>query len=405
MFGKIKMDQKTAPIISAVVALLMGSVFVVGVLVGQNGLLEFEFDISNQTTETKLPDDLNYDSVERIYDLLRQQYDGQLSEEQLLEGLKSGLVGSVNDPYTEYLNSVQAEQFFNSLEGTFSGIGAQLGKQDDRIIIIAPLDGFPAASAGLRSLDRIVAVDGQNIDGLSLTEVVSLIRGQAGTDVVLTINRNDQADNLDVTITRDIIDLPSVNSVIDGDIGIIRVVQFSDDTTSLTEKAAREFIEAGVKGVVLDLRNNPGGYLDEAVTLSNLWLDKDQAVVHIRSSSGEAQTEKTTNQGLLFGVPTVVLINQGSASASEIVAGALQDHQVAVVVGQQSFGKGSVQTLEELENSGELLKLTTSHWFTPNNRGVDKIGITPDTKVEMSHEEFLAGDDKQLQSAKTILRQ
>lgn len=384
-------------VLSALAAIL---IFIAGGILGRGGLLDFDSHQSNPSIG--LPEDLNYESVEVIYDFLKNNYNGQFTEEQILGGLKTGLVESLGDPYSEYLNPVQAAQFYTSLEGSFSGIGAQLGKQNDDIIVISPLDGSPAEAAGLRPLDQIVAVDGEDVSNLGLTAVVALIRGEAGTQVTLTVQR-DQAGKLDIEIVRAVIDVPSVSYRVEDGVGIIRVIQFSDDTTQLARQAAEEFLGLGVKKIILDLRNNPGGYLEEAVTLSNLWLEAGQPVVQVQSTKGSDQTERAGTSGLLLGIPTVVLVNQGSASASEIVAGALQDHAVATIVGQQSFGKGSVQTLETLGSQGELLKLTTARWLTPSGRDISGFGITPDIIVEVSVEDGADSHDVQLEKAKQLL--
>ena len=377
-------------------------VFTLGVLLGYADVLPLTTS-TQSTLGTSLPQDLNYDSVEEVYDLLRSNYDGHLSQEELVEGLKVGLVRALNDPYTEYLNSTQAQQFYRSLEGSFSGIGAQLGLQDGSIIVVAPLEGFPADLAGLRSQDRILAVDGKDIAGLSLTEVVTMIRGEVGTEVTLTIHRQSQTEHLDITITRAIIHLPSVKSTIEDGIGIIRVIQFADDTVQLAQEAAQEMLQAEVKGVILDLRSNPGGYLDQAAALSGLWLDANQVVVKIQKADGSSQEQRTTTRGILYDMPTVVLVDEGSASASEIVAGALQDHNVATLVGQPTFGKGSVQTLEELKNQDSVLKLTTAHWLTPADREVDEVGLVPDVVVDVSQEQLPPDQDLQLEKARSIL--
>ena len=377
-------------------------VFALGVLLGYADVLLLTTS-TQSTLGTSLPQDLNYDSVEEVYDLLRSNYDGHLSQEELVEGLKVGLVRALNDPYTEYLNSTQAQQFYRSLEGSFSGIGAQLGLQDGSIIVVAPLEGFPAELAGLRSQDRILAVDGKDITSLSLTEVVTMIRGEGGTDVTLTIYRQAQTEHLDITITRAIIHLPSVKSTIEDGIGIIRVIQFADDTVQLAQVAAQEMLQAEVKGVILDLRSNPGGYLDQAAALSGLWLDANQVVVKIQKADGSSQDQRTTTRGILYGMPTVVLVDEGSASASEIVAGALQDYDVATLVGQPTFGKGSVQTLEELKNQDSVLKLTTAHWLTPAGREVDEVGLVPDVVVDVSQEQLSSDQDLQLEKARLIL--
>jgi len=345
---------------------------------------------------SQLPDDLTYDEIEELYDILRRDFDGDLSLEQLLDGLKTGLAEATGDPYTVYLNEEESAQFLSDLNGTFTGIGAELGLDGDRLIIVAPLSGFPAEKAGLRAQDSIIKINGQDTHGLKVEAAVSTIRGPAGTDVTLTILRGNE--QFDVTITRAAITVPSVTSEIRDGIGILTISRFAEDTVKLAQAAARDFKSADVRGVVLDLRNNSGGFLSGAVEISGLWLDGD-VVVQQRRGEEVTDTENAPRSAALKGLPTVVLINQGSASASEIVAGALQDHEVVrVLVGVTSFGKGSVQELENLP-SGGTLKITIARWYTPGGHNIDKEGIKPDIKVELTEEDIDAGRDAQLERA------
>lgn len=348
-----------------------------------------------------LPEDMDYSQVEELYDILRREFDGQLTLEQLLDGLKDGLASAAGDPYTVYLNEEESSQFLSDLNGTFTGIGAELGLDDnDRLIIVAPLSGFPAEKAGLRPQDVILAINGEDAAGIKIEEAVSKIRGEAGTDVTLTILRG--GDRFDVTITRAEITIPSVEWEIEDSIGILTVSRFAEDTVELAQKASREFISADVKGVVLDLRNNSGGFLSGAVDIAGLWLNKGQVVVQQRRGEEVMDTHKASNGAVLGDLPTIVLINQGSASASEIVAGALKDHGKATILGSTSYGKGSVQELERLP-SGGTLKVTIARWYTPNGHNIDESGIEPDIEVKLTEKDIENSDDRQLKRAKAEL--
>jgi carboxyl-terminal processing protease len=348
----------------------------------------------------RLPSALDYSSVNDIYGLLRQKFDGKLDEAALLDGIKSGLTKAAGDPYTEYFSPADAEEFNNELSGTFEGIGAELGKDENKnIIIISPLAGFPADKAGLKPKDIIAEIDGQSAYDLPINQAVNKIRGPGGTQVKLKVVRSGELKEF--TITREQINVPSVKSEIRENIGILTISRFGDDTFTLAEKAANEFKAAGVKGVVLDLRGNPGGYLESAVSVSSLWL-QDRTVLTERRENVVIETIKSHGLSPLNGIKTVVLVDGGSASASEIMAGALKDNGAATIYGEKSFGKGSVQEPLSLANGG-LLKITIARWYTPNGKNIDKEGITPDKEVKAPEDEP-AGQDAQLDAAVAALR-
>jgi carboxyl-terminal processing protease len=347
------------------------------------------------------PSTLDYSSVDAVYTILKNDFDGNLDQTKLDQGLKKGLVDAAGDPYTEYFNPTDAKAFNNQLAGSITGIGAELGTDaDSNIVIISPLSGYPAEKAGLKPKDIVAAVNSQTTQGMSVDAVVSKIRGQEGTKVTLTIVRGSQKP-FDVTITRQKITVPTVKYQEDGDIGYLKVSQFSNDTVGLAQKAAQEFKDKNVKAVVLDLRGDPGGYLKGAVDISSLWLDKGKTVVQERRGSTVVSTEYATGNNILKGIPTVVLIDGGSASASEITAGALHDNGAATLVGAKSFGKGSVQQVENLPDGSEL-KVTIARWYTPNGKNIDKQGITPDTIVTISDQDAAAGKDTQKDQAYAI---
>ena len=346
---------------------------------------------------------LDYSSVDQLYSLLKSDFDGQLDSAKLLDGLKSGLVDAANDPYTAYFNPAEAKTFNEELTGSFTGIGAELGTDGDKnIVIVSPLSGYPAEKAGLKPKDIIIAIDGQSTTGASVDKVVQKIRGAAGTTVKLAIRRG--ADKpFDVNIIRQQITIASVKSSVEGVVGYLKISQFTNDTTKLAKNAAADFKARGVKAIILDLRGDPGGYLKTAVEVSSLWLDKGKIVVSERRGGQTLSTDYALGGNDFKGLPTVVLINSGSASASEITAGALRDNGVATIVGEKSFGKGSVQQVENLPGGGEL-KVTIARWFTPAGKNIDKQGITPDVTITMSDADVAAGKDPQKDRATEILR-
>lgn len=346
---------------------------------------------------------LDYSSVDQLYSLLKNDFDGNLDSTKLLDGVKSGLVGATGDPYTLYFNPADAKAFNDQLTGTFTGIGAELGTDaNNNIVIVAPLSGYPAEKAGLKPKDIVSAINGESTNGLSVDAAVQKIRGDNGTAVKLTIVRGSQKA-FDVSVTRQQIVIPSVKSSVSGNIGYLQISQFSNDTLKLANNAASDFKSKGVKAVILDLRNNPGGYLSGAVDISSFWLDPGKTVVAERRSGQVLSTEYAKGGNSFKGLPTVVLINSGSASASEITAGALHDNGAATILGEKSFGKGSVQQVENLPGGGEL-KVTIARWFTPNGVNIDKQGITPDVSVALSDDDQKAGRDPQKDKATAILQ-
>ena len=375
-------------------------------------------DLSDQRPKPKieLPDDLeeeDLEDVEAIYDLLRERYDGELTYDEILDSLKKGLVQSTQDPYSQYHNYDEAQALNDRLRGHLIGIGAELHLDDQgRVVVVSPLRGGPAERAGLMTHDIILAVDGQSVVGQSLQEVVSKIRGELDTTVTLSIQRlnSDRThadDHLQLEMVREEINVPSVSYEIKNDIGILVISSFHFDdpdgkqTVELAIEAAQALRKADVKGIVLDLRYNPGGSLDATQGVGGLWLKPGQAITYVGVIDGELEAlpAKGEDSPLLANIPLVVLINEGSASASEIIIGALRDYGIGQTVGQTTYGKGSVQTLIPLDNS-DLLRLTTSHWYTPDKKSIDD-GIEPDIEVENDPD---TAADEQMEKALEILR-
>lgn len=400
-FEPMASPKKSWPWLKIVASLIFVlAVFAAGVIIGRGDKIHLKgLSAAPKANQTQL----DYSSVDQVYSLLKADFDGALDTNGLLDGLKTGLTNAAGDPYTEYLNPTEAKEFDEQLSGSFTGIGAELGTDDqNNIVIVAPLAGYPAEKAGLQPKDIISAIDDQTTANMSVDSAVKKIRGAANSQVTLTIVRG-AAKPFDIIITRTQITLPSVESKVDGNIGYLKITQFTNDTVDSATKAAKSFKDQAVKAVVLDLRGNPGGYLSGAVDISSLWLDKGKMVVSERRGQQVLSTDYSTGTANLKSLPTVVLINGGSASASEITAGALHDNNVATIVGEKSFGKGSVQQVERLLG-GAVLKVTIARWYTPKGANIDKQGITPDVQVGLSDDDKKAGRDPQKDKAYEVLR-
>jgi carboxyl-terminal processing protease len=350
----------------------------------------------------ELPAQLDYSSVDQLYKSLRENYDGKLTAQQLENGLKHGLAAAANDPYTVYFTPKEANDFNQQLNNSFSGIGAELGQDSDgNLQVIAPIAGTPADKAGLKAQDLISSINGTGTTGLSIEQAVTQIRGRAGTKVKLGIVR-DHAQSLTITITRQNITVPSVTTkILPGNIGYMSISTFADDTNTLAQAAAEKFKAAGVKGVILDLRDDPGGLLDAAIHVSSLWVEPGQLVLQEKRGSEVVQSYQALGNDLLHGIPTVVLINGGSASASEITAGALHDNHDAYIIGTKSYGKGVVQQLINFGDDSQL-KVTVASWYRPNGQNINHKGIKPDQVVK-EPVDATADNDPQLQAAQSYL--
>ncbi len=354
------------------------------------------------------------------YEQIRGSYVDEVDDQSLVDGAVRGMIEyGLEDPYSGYLPEEQYDRALDDLSGEFSGIGAEVGMEnlddpDDlasctvvtstcAIVIVAPLDGSPAEEAGLRPGDRIVAVDGTSTMGESINSLVFVIRGEAGTDVTLTIGRDD--DELDITVTRDVIDLQEVRAeLIDGDVAHVRLTSFTDRSTELLRDAIASLLDDGATGIVLDLRGNPGGFIVAAQGVASQFLPEGELLFTVES--GDDVQRWTADEGGVAtdaGIPVVVLVNEGSASASEIVAAALQETGRATIVGTDTFGKNTVQIWTDLPNGGGL-RLTTDRWFTPTHASVAPDGVQPDIVVP-GPEDPAAEADPQLDRAVEVLRE
>ena len=342
---------------------------------------------------------IDLSSVQKTYQELIANYDGKLDTQKLIYGANRGLVEAAGDPHTAYMDPDETKEFDKSLSGQIGGgIGAEIGLRNNKPTIIKPLENSPAQKAGIKAGEVIVKVNDEASSDWSVEKVVSKIRGEVGTSVKLTLLSGGQTR--EVSVVRQNIVSPAVESEIDGEIGILKVNRFGDDTVSLSRKYASEFVEKGVKKVILDLRNNPGGTVGAAQGLLGIWLDNQIAMTERRGSE-IVKTLRTTGTPILGNMKTVVLINGNSASASEITAGALREYGKATLVGQKSYGKGSVQIVLGLPG-GSQMKVTEARWYTPKGKNIDKTGIEPDVKVDLSSDDVNNNIDPQMDKAKSL---
>lgn len=342
---------------------------------------------------------IDLSSVQKTYQELVANYDGKLDTQKLIYGANRGLVEAAGDPHTAYMDPDETKEFDKSLSGQIGGgIGAEIGLRNNKPTIIKPLENSPAQKAGIKAGEAIVKVNDEASSDWSVEKVVSKIRGEVGTSVKLTLLSGGQTR--EVSVVRQNIISPAVESEIDGEIGILKVNRFGDDTVSLARKYASEFVEKGVKKVILDLRNNPGGTVGAAQGLLGIWLDNQIAMTERRGSE-IVKTLRTTGTPILGNMKTVVLINGNSASASEITAGALREYGKATLVGQKSYGKGSVQIVLGLPG-GSQMKVTEARWYTPKGKNIDKTGIEPDVKVDLSSDDVNNNVDPQMDKAKSL---
>ena len=427
----MKLFKLTQSLITTILLILIG-VFV-GYYFGVKGYeVDIKTGISNVkivNKESVISQNVDFARFWQVWELINNKHIKKpINQSDLVKGAINGMIASIGDPYTSYFDTTENTQVMNSLNGLYEGIGAQLGfNEGGQIIIVAPLDGSPATFAGIKSGDRIINIEGISTAGMSIESAVEKIRGKAGTSVSLLIGRDGVEESFEMKITRDTIKLASVTWEDKGDgISYIRLSRFGAETNNEWTKSINEIVSQmpNLKGIILDVRDNPGGFLDSAVFISSEFVS-DGVVVREDVSDGTSQTFKVDHKGLLSdqNLRVVVLVNQGSASASEIVAGALKERRGALVVGQRSFGKGTVQKSEEFSD-GASLHVTVAKWLTPDSNWIDKhnsgfkdsvynevkdgkeiVGaIKPDFIVEITDEDVKAEKDPQLDKSIEIIK-
>lgn len=340
------------------------------------------------------------------WDAIKRNYIGaeELDDQELIYGAIRGLTEALDDPNSVFLSPEDSEKFNEDVKGSFSGIGAEIDIRDDQLIIVAPLKNSPAEKAGLQPGDQILEVDGRSTGDLTIDESVKLIRGELGTSVTLTILRESWNEPREFKITRENITIPTVEwEMKEGNIIYLKLYSFSGNAPRAFYQAVFEGLRARGKGIVLDLRNNPGGYLDVSVNLAGWFLDRGDVVVIEKFSSGEEKVFRAKGNGLLADFPVVVLVNEGSASASEILAGSLRVNRGVELVGEKTFGKGTVQELEELSD-GSTLKITIANWLLADGTLLEGNGLAPDYPVTLTDEDVLADRDPQLNKAIELIK-
>ncbi len=405
-------NKSTKLISSIVILVLVVGSFGVGLMVGSRYSNQSN-SISNLVNVDRgqpagVSKDVDFSLFWKVWDHVKANALQQpVKDTDLFYGSIAGIVASLQDPYSVFMSPQVAKQFNQELSGSFEGIGAEIGIKNDNLVIIAPLPDTPAERAGLRAGDRILAIDGHDTTGIALDYAVSIIKGVKGSKVKLLILANGDKEPKELEIQRDKINVAVLRSELkinpnnQEKVGYVRLIHFSEDTEINFAKAWTDLKNKGAKSIILDLRNNPGGFLSVAVDLSSHWI-KDGVVVKEQFLPPQFKEYKANGRGELQGIPTIVLVNEGSASASEIVAGALQDFKLATLVGEKTFGKGSVQDYQTFDD-GSSLKLTVAKWFTPLGRQIDKTGIEPDIKVELSTKDFNEDKDPQLEKAFELL--
>ncbi len=348
--------------------------------------------------------DVDFDLFWEVWDAIKEKYADadELKDKEMFYGALRGLAASTGDPYTVFMNPVISKEFSDDLKGTFEGIGAEIGIKGNVLTIIAPLTDMPAQKEGLRSGDKVLKINNEDTTGITLDEAVNKIRGPKGTEVTLNIWRESFEEPKDFTITRGKIIVKSVKwEMKNDDIMLIEISHFNSDTKELFSRAVQDVVKEEPQGIILDLRNNPGGYLQTAIDVASEWIENEIVVVEEFSEDNKNEY-LSRGRARLKDYPTVILVNQGSASASEIVAGALQDYEKAEIVGMQTFGKGSVQELVELSN-GSSIKITVAKWLTPEGTNISEEGIAPDEELELTKEDYENNLDPQMDKAVEIL--
>ena len=362
------------------------------------------------TCQVCKPEDIDFSLFWQSYKTLQEKFVSpeKIDKTTILNGAIAGMVRSLGDPYTVFLDKDDSKKFLEDVSGQFEGIGIEIGEKNGQLQVISPLEGTPAKAAGLRAGDKILKINSKFTTAMSIDEAVNAIRGSKGTKVTLTMFRDGWRDSKDISITRAVIEIPSLKLEFKElpnhqKVAYIRMYEFSENLSSEFAKAAQEILNSDAKSIVLDLRDNPGGYLEVSQDIAGWLLKKNQTVVIEDYGKNQPQNPYTsTGNAALADYPMVVLINKGSASASEILAGALRDDRNIQLIGEKSFGKGSIQELEKLPG-GAVLKVTIAHWLTPKGTLIAEKGLEPDVKVELTDDDYAKNKDPQLDKALEIV--
>lgn len=386
--------------------LIIGAGFGIGVYVGRNQQPDIDKISGLYNKETLKPDDVDFGPFWKAWSLLEEKYvDGsKIDPQKLVYGAIAGMTEAIGDPYTVFFPPKENELFESEIKGRFEGIGAEIGMRDNILTIISPLKGSPAAAAGLLAGDKILKIDDKTTNDIPVDEAVTFIRGEKGTQVALTVLRKDEEEPRVIKITRDVIRLPIIEmDRVDGDIFIIKLYNFSENAPLEFRRALSEFARSGSTRLILDLRNNPGGYLEGAIDIASWFFESGTVVAREQFGDGQEIVYRSKGYNALLNTKVVVLVNEGSASASEILAGALRDQRNIKLIGIKTFGKGSVQELTPLTDKTSL-KVTIARWLTPSGTSLSENGLDPDYKVELKREDIEQEKDPQLDKALEVIK-
>ncbi|MFC1700581.1 S41 family peptidase [Patescibacteria group bacterium] len=395
---KIKKYITIAPIL----VVLFITIFGLGFFIGTSNQPSIEKICNATGKDLRKPESVDFSLFWDTWNVIEQKYVDRydLDYQKMVYGSISGLVNSLDDPYSIFMEPQQSKRFLDDIGGSFGGIGAEVGIRKGVLTVIAPLAGNPAKEAGLRAGDKILKVDEALTMDLTLDESVDLIRGEKGTEVSLLISRDEWDEAKEIKIMRDEIKIPVFNwKIIDGNIAYVEFYHFTENSDKEFKKIANEISKSNINGLILDIRDNPGGYLESAVDIASWFVPKGEVV--ITEDFGNGEKNEYFSKGYsnkISEIKTVIIMNEGSASASEILAGALRDHKGIQIVGEKSFGKGSVQQLERLKG-GSSIKLTIAKWLTPSGACIEKQGIEPDIEIELTDEDIEEMRDPQLDKA------
>lgn len=396
--SKQKWEEKKTSLGNAII--MSAVMLVAGIFVGVNCNNWFSGFAPYLGIQGNVSADVDWSPLNEVYNKLATTYNGEISKEEIVEGAKKGLVESLGDIYTVYMDSEETSDFYNDLHGNVgSGIGVEMGLRDGYVRVLRTLPDNPARKAGILAGDIIYKVNGEEVYNLSTDEIAKKVRGETGSEVTVTVVRDGEEKSF--TMKREAINNVSAYVEYDGKTAIITVTRFDNNTGTMVQGFAKEFVDKGINKVILDLRGNGGGYVSAAQDLLSLWLDNEKILVQKSKHFGNTNTNSGAGKAILKDMETVVLVNGSTASASEIVAGALQDYGKATVVGETTYGKGVVQNLYDLSGA-TVLKVTTAEWYTPNDRSINKTGIKPDIEVERTYEDINAMRDPQMDKAKSL---
>ena len=352
------------------------------------------------------PEDIDFSLFWEAYHKLKENFIDQekFDVQKIIYGAISGMTQALGDPYTTFFSPSETKTFLEDVKGEFEGVGMEIGIKNEKLMVVTPLEGTPAERAKVMAGDEILKIGDKLTEGMSVDEAADLIRGPKGTEVTLTLYREDWAEPKEIKLVREVIKIPTLKwEIKEGDIAYIKIYQFSEKINTDFQEAAIEILKSPAKKIILDLRNNPGGLLDKVVDVAGWFLEKEKVVVIEEKSDGQQKLYKSPGPGRFSTYPIVVLMNSGSASGAEILAGALRDDRGIMLIGENSFGKGSVQEPFDLSNNS-MLKITIAKWLTPKGKSIAEVGLAPDIEIKLAEEDYEKGIDSQLDKAIEIIK-